>query len=1293
MPLSSSTSLGPYEILAPLGAGGMGEVYRAKDTRLDRDVAVKVLPEHLASDPEALKRFEREAKSIAALSHPNILAIYDVGTAPPASPPHTKGEPRGVSYVVMELLEGETLRERVRRSAIPWRKAVEHGVAIAEGLAAAHARGIIHRDLKPENIFLTSDGVVKILDFGLARMVAAVGGPPLEDQADTPTITLDTKPGAVLGTPGYMSPEQISAQATDVRTDVFSFGCVLYETLTGNRAFAGKSMAEITTAILRDEPGPIADSGQAVPVELERLIWRCLEKKPEHRLQSARDLAFALRDILMDSTLAKHAREEAKSKSARLPWALIGGSAVALVVILTVWQSSRSPRPQDQAITSLAVLPFRSVGGDPETEYLSDEVPASIIDDLSRLSGLRVVPRSTAFRHEGDIADPTTVGRKLKVEAILTGRITTRGDTITIHPELIDVVNDRQIWGAKYRRELVDLLVIEEDIAKHISHALRLRITAEDRAHLAKRYTDNAEAYRAYLQGRFWWNKRTAEGSNKAIEFFDEAIRVDPTYALAYAGKAATYCVMAYYTHRPGEVVPLAREAAEAATRLDPTLAEAYAPLGMVHLMYDWDWEAAEDVLRRAIDLDPEHGTAHQWYAVLLSALGRFDEAEREISRARELDPGSLIINHDWAATALARRDFAAAQRRARRAVEMDPGFAPTRRLLGSIYLCLRRYDEAIAEFRKVIDLEGHAPRYAGWLGYACGLAGRRAEARAELRILNARSSQGEYVPAGAFALLHAGLGDFDSAFQWLDKACDERDNDLPFIKFAPTIDPLRSDARFDALVARLGLPPDPPAPVVPPWTAVKTTPRKIMLAVLPFDDLSPEPQEWFSDGLSEEMIVQLGRLKPGALGVIARTSAMYYKGIQKTIHQIGRELDVDYVVEGSVRRVGENLRITTKLIRVSDQTHIWSEDFNRTAADVLAIQSDVSQRVAEALVVELLPAERARLSTTRSVIPEAHEAYLKGRYYFWKFTVEDCTKAVEYFQQALDHDPDYALAFAGLADAYWQLGHPLWAMPPAEAMSQARTMALKALELDNTLADAHVSLGLVEMFYDWDFAGASGEFRRAIELNPSHSFAHSNHSASLLASGQIDEAIAAAERAQRHDPFNLPIRVTLGEWLWVARRYQEAEQQLYGVLELDPSYSRALTPLAWTHEQCARFDEAISAYHRAGWFSKEEMATFRAALATEGPPGYWRRWLVKLKDESLHERVSASQMAVVHAAVGEEDQAFEWLKRAYRDREGFLPFLGVNPRMDPLRKDPRFDDLLRRVGLEPSSGHNGDEP
>ncbi|UCC31153.1 MAG: protein kinase, partial [Phycisphaerales bacterium] len=1148
MTLEAGEHLGPYEIVAPLGAGGMGEVYRAKDTRLDREVAVKVLPAHLSGDPNALTRFEREAKAVAALSHPNILAIHDVGTA------------GRTSFVVMELLEGETLRERVRRSPIPWRKAVEYSIAMADGLAAAHAKGIIHRDLKPENIFLTKDGMVKILDFGLARMMPDTGAVPPEKQADTPTMTLDTRPGTVLGTVNYMSPEQISGRATDARTDVFSFGCVLYEMVTGSRAFMGKSVAETTTAILRDEPTPMADSGHVVPVELDREIARCLEKKPELRIQSARDLAFNLRDLLSDSGLSKPtAAYTAPRMRAMLGLQLIVGVVAIVALLLTLNVGGLRERlfapATSESIDSLAILPFANAGNDPDTEYLCEGIPATIINSFSRLPHVRVVPWDTASHFKGREEPSSVLGRELSVAAVLTGRILARGDDLTILVELVNVEKEQRLWGDRYPRKLAHILEIEEEVAIRVAAALELELSAEDRARFPKQYTVAPDAHMAYLQGRFWWNKRTKQGFRRAIEFFDEAIRIDQSYALAYAGKASTYAIMGYYTHRPTEVTPLAREAAEAAIRLDPTLAEAYPPLGWVRALHDWDWEAAERDFRKAIELDPRYATAHHWYGCFLAVLGRIDESEREISRARELDPGSLIINREYATVAYFRRDFDVALARCHRAIEMDPTFAPAHKILGEIYVSLKRYDEAITAFHRAVELQGRSPRYAGLLGWVYGLAGRRDEALEELRILNELSAKGEYVPAAAFAMIYNGLGNFDLGFELLSKACDERDNELPFYKFGPNTDPLRGDPRFDALLKKMNLPPTPPAPVVASRLPIEATNGKIRLVVRPFADSSPAPQEWFCDGITEELINQLGRLHPEKLEVIGRGSSMHYKGSDKTTRQIGRELNVDYVLEGSTRRAGNRIRILVGLTQVSNEAELWREDYDdRSDVDVLDVQADVARRIAQSLAITLLPDQQGSLAKHPTASPEAYRLYLQGRFWWNKRTEEGLERAIDLFSRAVEKEPDYALAHAGIAESYVVLG--TWgALSPHRAYPKAKAAAAKSLELDSRVAQAVAALGFVASHYEWNWMEAERRFLEAAQLDPGYASAHQWYAELLTIMGRYDEAEQEIQRALEVDPLSIIIHAAAGINAHCARKYDRAIEHYLQGLDLDPRF------------------------------------------------------------------------------------------------------------------------------------------
>jgi len=756
----------------------MGEVYRARDSRLDRDVAVKVLPRHLANDPQALARFEREGKAIAALSHPNILAVYDVGTD------------QGVSYVVTELLEGETLRSRVARAAVGWAKAAEIGAAVADGLATAHAKGIIHRDLKPENIFLTSDGRVKILDFGLASR--------RDNASPDQTEATQTEPGMVMGTAGYMSPEQVRGEPAGAPSDLFSLGAVLYEMATAVRPFARQTAAETMVAILNADPPRAAGAGREIPPELDRLIARCLEKNPEARQQSAGDLAFALREVT-GSGARSGALQALPGGRGRRTYAIgmaVAG-ALALAVGLTLYLLLGSG---GKAIDTLAVMPFDNASHDPNMEYLSDGITDSITNKLSQLGGLRVTARCMVFAYKGKPDNPQQVGRDLKVRAVLNGSVVQRGGLLIIRAELVNVADGSQMWGDQYQRKLDDILAIEAEISQEISQRLRLKLTGEDRARLARRATENTEAYQLYLQGRFYWNQNTEAGMRKAVECYQQAIDKDPAYARAYAGLADAYNSLGFMAYMPSkEAFPNARAAANRALRLDDTLSEAHNSLAGVRYLYDWDWPGAEKELKRAIELDPDYATAHDFYSHFLIMTGRTDEAMTEIRRALALDPVSVRVNSRLGVQLYFARQFDQAIKQLRKTLELDPNHPMTSAYLGMAYLAKSMYPEAIEAMRK---LPGPPTRLA--LAYA--MAGRRAEAKRIVDRLE-EIAKTSFVSPADVAYVYAALGQKDAAMGWMEKAYEARSPPMVFLKMDPKVDSLRADPRFRDLLRRVGLP------------------------------------------------------------------------------------------------------------------------------------------------------------------------------------------------------------------------------------------------------------------------------------------------------------------------------------------------------------------------------------------------------------------------------------------------------------------------------------------------------
>jgi serine/threonine protein kinase/Tfp pilus assembly protein PilF len=757
--LSAGSKVGHYEVVSLLGEGGMGQVYRGRDPRLGRDIAIKILAKDSWQDAEATARLEREARAIAALSHPNIVAVHDVGRE------------SGNFYVVTELLEGKTLRDQLRETPLNWRRAVEVGTEIAEGLAAAHAKSIVHRDLKPENIFLTGDGRVKILDFGLAQTDPVL---TQRDEANIPTTKwFQTDPGTVIGTLGYMSPEQLRGEAVDPTADIFSLGCILFEMVTAKKPFHRDSGAATIAAILKDDL-PREALAATVPPEFQRIIEGCVEKTPAMRFQSARDLSLTLRAI--------------------------GSSASAgnadLIRKITKRRASKT-------IDSIAVLPLANNSSDPDTEYLTDGITEGIINKLSQLPKLKVMARSTVFRYKNRDLDPLAIGRELRVRSVLTGVVKHVGERLQINVELVDALDGSQIWGESYNRQLADLMKLPEEMSREISEKLRLKLTGAEKKKLKKGPTENSEAYQLYLKGRYHWNKRTSDSLRKGIQFFREAIETDPSFASAYAGLADSFVTLATNVPLPPQdAMPKAKAAAMQATQIDDSLAEGWASLAAVRWWYEWDWEGSEDAYRRAIELNPNYATAHDGYSMLLCARGRFDEAIAQITKAADLDPLSLIIAVHAGWPFYFARDYEGAMRRFRKALELDENFIPAHGWLGMALGQQRRYGEAIDTFHRALDVE-RAPILVAMLAHTHAIAGARAQALQLLAELEAEKNR-RYISQYDIAVVHAGLGDSEKALQHLRNAADERSAWLVFLNVDPRLDGLRHEAAFAALIATL---------------------------------------------------------------------------------------------------------------------------------------------------------------------------------------------------------------------------------------------------------------------------------------------------------------------------------------------------------------------------------------------------------------------------------------------------------------------------------------------------------
>ena len=767
MTLEVGTKLGRYEIRSQVGAGGMGEVYLAQDTMLDRKVALKILPPALAEDKDRMNRFVREARLASALNHPNIITIHEIG------------EIDGVHFIATEYIEGETLTAQLQRDSLSLKSTLEISLQVASALDAAHRAGIVHRDIKPDNIMVREDGIVKVLDFGLVKLTATEAS-EVDREAET-KIQIKTSFGIIMGTVAYMSPEQARGQDTDERTDIWSFGCVLYQMLTHQQPFQGETMVDVWANIINGEPESILAYRSDTPAELERIVAKAVRKERDERYQSAKELFNDLQQLqtrlLVESEIIR------------------SGSGERIAQI--------QPSP---FLNSIAVLPFANLSAEKDNEYFSEGLTEEIIMNLSKLQMLKVIARGSTMQYVKEGKTHKQTASDLGVQYLLEGSVRRQGRDLRITAQLIDGLRDVYVWSETYRGTIADIFDIQEKVAVEIVQALQLRLSPDEKQNLKKRFTENTGAYQFYLQGRFFWNKRSEQGLKTANKYFEQAIEKDPHYALAWAGIADSYSLLGEFGNIPRkELYPKARAAVNKALEIDNRLAEVHTSLASILMLREWDWVNSAKEFKLALELNPNYATAHHWYSQWFLDMDRLEESLQMISRAAELDPVSQAILTDKGLTLYYNRQYDEAIEMARKTLELDPNYAAAHRLLSLAYQGKERFDESITENEKWGRLTGNKVETAITLAQLYAVSGKADEARNLIEDVKRNKLVAEQIHRG-LALVHAALGEIDIAFECLEKSYEHHEESILSLKVDPKMDPLRSDPRFLVMLKKLGV-------------------------------------------------------------------------------------------------------------------------------------------------------------------------------------------------------------------------------------------------------------------------------------------------------------------------------------------------------------------------------------------------------------------------------------------------------------------------------------------------------
>lgn len=1316
--------LGAYEIVREIGRGGMGAVYLARraDSEFEKLVAIKLIKRGMDTD-FILKRFRNERQILATLDNPYIARLIDGGTTAD-----------GLPYFVMEYVEGEPIHIFCDRKRLTLGERLRLFLKVCAAVHHAHDNLIIHRDLKPGNILVTDNLDLKLLDFGIAKIL----NPEFAGDSLAHTIT-----GMRLMTPEYASPEQVKGEDLGPPSDVYALGVLLYELLTGRRPykFPSKAPHDIARVICEEPPLDPAEAystpseddtesperlsrfrnstveavAEELGNELSNILLKALRKSPRNRYESAQELS---RDIA----------------------AYLEGKPVSAPAMdrdhFTLFENSR------RIGLSLAVLPFRQLGDrDENSDFLPLALADAVITRLSNLRAIAVRPTSSILGlAEKEMPDPQEAGRELDATYVLDGRIQRSGDRVRVTAQLIQTEDNKTVWAGHFEEQSCDLLMLQDSISAQVSENLIQSLSGEEGGSISSRGTENAQAYEAYLRGRFHWHSYTVDGLAKALVYFYEAIALDPSFARAYSGVADYYNFLSIFgVMPPDESFPAAREAALKAVELNPNLAEAHISLGIIAFGYDWDNEGAERHLKKALSLNPNLADAHLWYAQLLSLKGKHDMAIREMTIAERLNPQSPSVLVTCAFTYRNARRFERSLDKLRQALRIQPHYYIAQQAFSWNVRFIGNHEETIRVCEESVHNTGRLglPLYA--LGYSLAIAGRNEEARAvndELLSLSER----QYVPPVYHAFIHTALGEYAEALEWLSHAVDEKDFWAAWAVVDPRFDELKEDPGFVEIMSKtraieeeeaihqsriptriLGrVTAETPVATISGdgvsrriaivvlgltlivvvaaggfWSGVFTfsprnsgttagntaAPGRIALAILPFTTDSHIAEESsLGAGLAESVYRKLGV----ASGLSVRT-AMTEEAGDRSVTEIGKELGADFVLRGSLEKENEGFRVSAELVDAGTARTVWSERFDVSRDGFPDLQVRIADQVLSALTVRLSGSERERLSRRTTGNTKAYEFYLAGRFLMRDRSVESLRKAIASFEKAAEEDPLFALAYVGLADSYSLLN--LYEIPPpADAYDKAKANAMKALELDDSLADAHASLGYVLFYGEWNRTEAIRHFAKAIELNPSYATAHHWFALALASMGRADQSIEEIERALELDPRSAIVPSAAGLIYYYAGRYEEALKNCRRSLELNPVMVPAYKTMRIVYEATDKPKLAEEAYQKERSFRgntdpKEPgwaMITAQVKAVSGDTQGALANLRLALGSTAVtsNPRGYAYEIAIAYALLKDEKNAIAWLRKAREVRDHSFNFVLVDPRLASVRKDPGFRSI-----------------